>query len=85
VAPVPPQKTFVHEPATQGESWSTATAPYVPPVAPTTLLTFVITTTTTTTSDFETETLEPISPSETQDDGAWHTSYPAWNGSVLAI
>jgi hypothetical protein len=83
VAPIPPQETFVHDPATQGESWSTAGVPYVPPVAPTTLLTFVITTTTTT-SDFENETSEPIS-SKTQDDGAWHTSYPAWNGSVLAI
>ncbi|KAM0296611.1 hypothetical protein ACHAO9_000254 [Fusarium lateritium] len=84
VAPIPPQETFVHDPATQGESWSTAGVPYVPPVAPTTLLTFVITTTTTT-SDFENETPEPISPSKSQDDGAWHTSYPAWTGADRAI
>ncbi|KAF4962655.1 hypothetical protein FSARC_9216 [Fusarium sarcochroum] len=90
VAPIPSQETFVDGPATQGESWSTATVPYVPPVAPTTLLTSTSTststsTTTTTTSDVQNETPEPISPSETQDDGVWHTSYPSWNGTVLSI
>ncbi|KAJ4272000.1 hypothetical protein NW762_000710 [Fusarium torreyae] len=84
VAPVPSQETFVEGPASQSESWSTATVPYVPPVAPTTLLTS-ISTTTITTSDVQNVTPEPISPSETQDDGAWHTSYPAWNGTVLSI
>ncbi|KAF5671739.1 hypothetical protein FHETE_3952 [Fusarium heterosporum] len=82
VAPIPPQETFVHDTATQGESWSTATVPYVPPVAPTTLVTSIAVATTTC---FEDGTPETISPSETHDDGAWHTSYPAWNGTVRAI
>ncbi|KAF4456823.1 hypothetical protein F53441_1120 [Fusarium austroafricanum] len=82
VAPIPSQETFVDGSATQDEPQYTATVPYVPPVAPTTPITF---TTTTTTSDSGHGTPEPSSLSKTQDNGAWHTSYPAWNGTVLAI
>lgn len=81
VAPIPSQGTFVESHATQDQSWSTAAVPYDPPVAPTTLITL----TTTTTSIPETSTLESTSASKTHDNGAWHTSYPAWNGTALAI
>jgi hypothetical protein len=83
-APIPPQETFVPDPAgDQGESWSSATVPYEPPVVPTTLITSCITTTTT--SDYQHITPEPIPSSKTHDDGAWHTTYPAWNGNDLAM
>ncbi|KAF4951234.1 hypothetical protein FGADI_7639 [Fusarium gaditjirri] len=81
VAPIPSQGTFAESHATQGQSWFTAAVPYEPPVAPTTLITF----TTTTTSITETSTLESSSASKTHDNGAWHTFYPAWNGTALAI
>ncbi|KAF5688469.1 hypothetical protein FDENT_4835 [Fusarium denticulatum] len=81
VAPVPSQGTFVESHATQDQSWSTAAVPYEPPVAPTTLITL----TTTTTSISDTSTPESSSASKTHDNGAWHTSYPAWNGTALAI
>ncbi|KAH7181269.1 hypothetical protein DER46DRAFT_38175 [Fusarium sp. MPI-SDFR-AT-0072] len=81
VAHIPSQGTFAESHATQDQSWSTAAVPHEPPVAPTTLITF----TTTTTSITETSTLESSSASKTHDNGAWHTSYPAWNGTVLAI
>ncbi|KAH7270082.1 uncharacterized protein BKA55DRAFT_496432 [Fusarium redolens] len=81
VAPIPSQETFAEGHATQDESWSTAAVPYEPPVAPTTFITF----TTTTTSNTENSTPEPSSASKTHDNGAWHTSYPAWNGTALAI
>ncbi|KAF9769415.1 hypothetical protein IL306_013174 [Fusarium sp. DS 682] len=80
-APVAPIPSIVHGPTTQGESWSTTTAPYEPPVAPTTLIRF----TTTTTSNIKDGTPEPSSTSKIHDNGAWHTSYPAWNGTVLAV
>ncbi|RGP66516.1 hypothetical protein FLONG3_8826 [Fusarium longipes] len=84
VIPTPPQETFVPDPASdQGESWSSVTAPYIPPVAPTTLLTSCITTTTT--SEYQHITPEPIHSSKTHDDGAWHTTYPAWSDNDLAI
>ncbi|KAF5541796.1 hypothetical protein FNAPI_10128 [Fusarium napiforme] len=78
VAPVPSQGTFVESHAAQDQSWSTAAVPHEPPVAPTTLIT--LTTTTTSIS-----TPESSSASKTYDNGAWHTSYPAWNGTALAI
>ncbi|RBQ65207.1 hypothetical protein FVER14953_01111 [Fusarium verticillioides] len=78
VAPVPSQGTFVESHATQDQSWPTAAVPYEPPVVPTTLIT--LTTTTTSIS-----TPESSSASKTYDNGAWHTSYPAWNGTALAI
>ncbi|KAF4445098.1 hypothetical protein FACUT_178 [Fusarium acutatum] len=81
VASIPSQGTFVESHATQDQSWSTAAVPYGPPVAPTTLITL----TTTTTSITETSTPESSSASKTYDNGAWHTSYPAWNGTALAI
>ncbi|KAF4340059.1 hypothetical protein FBEOM_6027 [Fusarium beomiforme] len=81
-APVASVPSIVRGPTTQGESRSSTTASYEPPVAPTTLITF---TTTTTTSDIENGTPEPSSTSKTHDNGAWHTSYPPWNGTVLAI
>ncbi|KAF5018408.1 hypothetical protein F66182_9615 [Fusarium sp. NRRL 66182] len=81
VAPVPPQETGVGNPETQRESWSTVAVPYVPPAAPTTLATFTITTT----SSAQSEAPGSTSPSKTHDDGAWHTSYPAWNGTVLSV
>ncbi|KAF5681942.1 hypothetical protein FCIRC_5243 [Fusarium circinatum] len=81
VAPIPSQGTYVESQATQDHSWSTAAVPYEPPVAPTTLITL----TTTTTSITETSTPESSSASKTHDNGAWHTSYPAWNGTALAI
>ncbi|KAF5616699.1 hypothetical protein F52700_12994 [Fusarium sp. NRRL 52700] len=81
VAPIPSQDTFVESQATQDQSWSTAAVPYEPPVAQTTLITL----TTTTTSINETSTPESSSSSKTHDNGAWHTYYPAWNGTALAI
>ncbi|KAG5772673.1 hypothetical protein H9Q72_001271 [Fusarium xylarioides] len=81
VAPIPSQGSFVESHATQDQSWSTAAVPYEPPVAPTTLITLTITTTSIT----ETSSPESSSASKTHDNGAWHTSYPAWNGTALAI
>ncbi|KAM0296358.1 hypothetical protein HYE67_008957 [Fusarium culmorum] len=85
VASIPPQETFVPDPASnQGqESWSSATAPYKPPVVPTTLLTSCITTTTT--SAYQHITPEPAPSSKTHDNGAWHTTYPAWSDNDLAM
>ncbi|KAH7005577.1 hypothetical protein EDB82DRAFT_521555 [Fusarium venenatum] len=84
VAPIPPQETFVPNPTSnEDESWSSITTPYEPPVVPTTLLTSCITTTTT--SDYQHVTPEPAPSLKTHDDGAWHTTYPAWNGNDLAM
>ncbi|RGP64038.1 hypothetical protein FSPOR_8204 [Fusarium sporotrichioides] len=84
VAPTPPKETFVPGPASnQGESWSSATVPYQPPAVPTTLLTSCITSTTT--SDYQHTTPEPTLSSKTHDDGAWHTTYPAWDDNDLAM
>jgi hypothetical protein len=84
VVSIPPQETFVPNPtSSQDESWSSVTAPYEPPVVPTTLLTSCITTTTT--SDYQHITPESTPSSKTHDDGAWHTTYPAWNGNDLAM
>jgi hypothetical protein len=81
VASIPPQETFVQDPAGgNGETWSTATLPYYPPVAPTTLLTSL--TTSTTSSDVYHITPEPVPSSKISDDGSWRTTYPAWSDDL---
>ncbi|KAH7197324.1 uncharacterized protein B0J16DRAFT_327935 [Fusarium flagelliforme] len=81
VAPMPPQETFVQDPAgNNGETLSTATLPYYAPVAPTTLLTSW--TTSTTSSDVHHITPEPVPSSKTPEDGSWRTTYPPWSDDL---
>lgn len=81
MAAIPPQETFVQDPAgNNGETWSTATLPYNPPVAPTTLLTSF--TTSTTSSNVYHITPEPVPSSKIPDDGSWRTTYPAWSDDL---
>ncbi|KAJ4130979.1 hypothetical protein NW768_006518 [Fusarium equiseti] len=81
VAAMPPQETFVQDPAgNNGETWSTAALPYNPPVARTTLLTSW--TTSTTSSDVYHITPEPVPSSKTPDDGLWRTTYPPWSDDL---
>ncbi|CAG7557058.1 unnamed protein product [Fusarium equiseti] len=71
VASIPPQETFVQDPAgNNGETWSTAT----------TLLTSL--TTSTTSSDVHHITPEPVPSSKIPDDGSWRTTYPAWSDDL---
>jgi hypothetical protein len=83
VNPSPETNVGGHEtqPEPQPQPQPTVTVPFQAPIHITTLVTSI-----TTTSVAQVVAPEPTPPAQSQDDGSWHTTYPAgWNGTVLSV